>query len=84
MALLFRQSLPEVLGAPGDGVLMGAFVGHLRQAVQNSLGRVKVGEPLGQVHSVILQRDPGHPADDGVGKAGSAGGEGLGHSGSTP
>ena len=84
MALLFRQRLPEVLSAPGDGVLVGAFVGHLRQTVQNGLGRVKVGEALGQVHGVVLQGDPGHPADDGVGKAGGTGGERLGHSGSTP
>ena len=84
VALLFRQRLPEVLGTPGDGVLVGAFMGYLRQTVQNGLGRVKVGEALGQVYSVVLQGDPSHTADDGVGKAGGTGGEGLGHSGSTP
>ena len=79
MALLFGQRLPEVLGAPGDGVLVGAFVGHLGQPVQNGLGRVKVREPLGQVHGAVLQRHPGHAPDHGISEAGGTGGEGTGH-----
>lgn len=84
MALFLRQRLPEVLGAPGDGVLVGTLMGHLGQPVQDGLGRVEVGEALGQVHSVILQRNPGHPPDHGIGEAGGALGQRLGHKGSTP
>ena len=30
---------------------MGPLVGHLGQPVQDRLGRIEVGEPLGQVHA---------------------------------
>ena len=79
MGLLAGQCLPEVLGAPGDGVLMGPLVGHLGQPVQDRLGRIEVGEPLGQVHGAVFQGDAGHPPDHGIGEAGGALGKRLGH-----
>ena len=74
-ALLAGQGLAEVLRAPGDGILMGAVMGHPGQGVQKWRGRVEVREPLGQVHRAVLEGDAGHPADDGIGKAGGALGE---------
>ena len=68
LGLLSRQGFAEVLCAPGDGVLMEVLMGHLRQPVQNLLGRLEVGKALGQVDGVVLERDPSHPADDGIGK----------------
>ncbi len=77
--LFFGQGLPEVLGAPGDGVLVGAGEGHLRQTVSDLLRRGEVGETLGEVHRVVFHGDAGHPADDGIGKAACAVREGLRH-----
>ena len=77
--LFSGQGLPEVLGAPGDGILVGTLMGHLGQPVQDLLGRVKVGKSLGQVHGAVFQGDPGHPPDHGIGKISSALGQGLGH-----
>ena len=79
--LLFGQGLPEVLGTPGDGVLMGAGVGHFRQAVQDRLGGIKVRESLGEVDCAVFQGHAGHPPDHGVGEAGGALGQRLGHEG---
>ena len=45
-----------------------AVVGDLGQAVQNSLGRVKVRESLGQVDRAVLIGDAGHPPDDRIRK----------------
>ena len=67
-ALLFGQRLAEVLRAPGDGILVEILVGDLGQAVQNSLGRVKVRESLGQVDRAVLVGDAGHPPDDRIRK----------------
>ena len=47
-AVLVRQGLPQVLGSIGDGVLVGALIGHLGQAVQQGTGRVEVGVALGR------------------------------------
>ena len=74
-ALLAGQGFAKILRAPGDGVLVGPFVGHPGQGVQKWRGRVEVREPLGQVHRAILEGDAGHPADDGIGEAGGAPGE---------
>ena len=79
MRLLFSQGLPEVLGAPGDGVLVRPLVGHLGQSVQNFFGRVKVRESLGQIHGAVFHGDAGHPADDGIGKVGGTLRQRLGH-----
>ena len=72
VGLLGGQRFPEVLRAPGDGILVIVLIGYLRQPVENGLGRFKVREPLRQIYRIVLQRDPRHPADDGIGKAGSA------------
>ena len=69
VGLLLRQRLAEVLRAPGDGVLMIVLVGDLREAVEDGLGRVEVGEALGKIHCAVLVGDTGHAADDGIGKA---------------
>ena len=68
-ALLGGERLAEVLRAPGEGVLVRALVGDLRQAVEELLGRVKVGETLGKVDGAVLERHAGHAADDRVGEA---------------
>ena len=52
--LLRGQRLPEALGAPGDGILVKVLIGDLRKTVHQFLGRVKVGEALGEVHGVVL------------------------------
>ena len=44
--LLFRQRFPEVLCSPCDGILVIVFFGHLRQAVENLLRRIKIRETL--------------------------------------
>ena len=67
-ARLFRQCFAKILGAEGHGVLVRAFVSRLSQRVQQFLRRVKIREPLRQIDGVILVVDPGHAADDGVGK----------------
>ena len=77
--LLAGQGLSEVLGPPGDGVLMGALPGHLGQPFQDRLGRLEVGEALGQVHRAVLQGDAGHPPDHGIGETGGAFRKRLGH-----
>ena len=48
---------------------MIVLVGDLREAVEDGLGRVKVGEALGKIHRAVLVGDTGHAADDGIGKA---------------
>ena len=68
-ALLGGERLAEVLRTPGEGVLVRPLVGHLRQAVEQGLGRVEVGEALGEVHGAVLERHTRHAADDRVGKA---------------
>ena len=68
-ALLGGERLTEVLRAPGEGVLVRALVGDLRQAVEELLGRVEVGETLGEVDGAVLERHAGHAADDRVGEA---------------
>ena len=72
IGLLGGQRFPEVLRAPGDGILVIVLIGYLRQPVENGLGRFKIREALRQIYRIVLQRDPRHPADDGIGKAGSA------------
>ena len=66
--VLVRQGLPQVFGPVGDGVLVGALIGHLGQAVQHGLGGIEVGKSLGQVDGSVLVADPGHAPDDGVGE----------------
>ena len=75
-ALLAGQCFPEILGTPGDGILVGSLVGHFCQTVHNGLGRIKIREALREVHRVILHGDAGHAADDGIGKAFGAVGKG--------
>ena len=58
---------------------MGALPGHLGQPFQDRLGRVEVGEALGQVHRAVLQGDAGHPPDHGIGETGGAFRKRLGH-----
>ena len=48
---------------------MEVLVGDLREAVEDGLGRVEVGEALGKIHRAVLVGDTGHAADDGIGKA---------------
>ena len=67
--LLPGQGLTEVLRSKGDGILMGAGVGRFGQSVHDLLGRVKVRKALGQIDGPVLVADPGHAADDRVGKA---------------
>ena len=66
LRLLFGQRLPQILRAPGDGVLMHVLVLHLAEAVQDGLRRIKIREALGQVDGPELVGDPGHPPDHGV------------------
>ena len=80
--LLFGQGLPKVLGTPGHGVLVGAGVGHLCQTVQDRLRGIEVGKALGEIHRAVFQGDAGHPPDHGVGEAGGALRQRLGHGGS--
>ena len=70
--LLGRQRLPEILGAPRDGVLVIVLIGHLRQPVKYLFGRFKIRKTLRQVHRAVLKRDPCHSADHRIGKAGSS------------
>ena len=42
----FCQRFPEILGAPGNGILVVVFMGHLRQPVEDFLRRVKIGKTL--------------------------------------
>ena len=48
---------------------MIVLVGDLREAVEDGLRRVEVGEALGKIHRAVLVGDTGHAADDGIGKA---------------
>ena len=70
--LLGGQRLPEILCAPGDGILVIAFVGRLSQTVKDLLGRFKIRKALRQVYRIVLKGYARHPANDGVGKAGSS------------
>ena len=70
--LLCRQGLPEVLGPPGDRILVEVLLADLCQPVQDSPGRLKVREALGEVHRAVLIRNAGHAADYRVGKTGGA------------
>ena len=70
--LFLRQGLPEILGPPGDGVLVKVLPADLRQPVQNGPGRVEVREALGEVHRAVLVGNAGHAPDDRVGEAGGA------------
>ena len=65
-ALLGGKRGAKVGGAPGDGVLVWAGVGHLGEAVGDLRGRVEVREALGQVDGVILHGHARHAADHGV------------------
>ena len=56
---------------------MKVLPGDLRQPVQDGLGRVEVGEALGEVDRAVLVGDAGHAADHRVGEAGGAGGKTL-------
>ena len=76
-ALFLSQRLPEVLSAPGDGVLVDVLPGNLGQTVEDLLRRVEVREALGQVHRAVFVGDAGHAADDGVGKGIGALGQGF-------
>ena len=67
--LLGSQRLPEVLGTPGNGILVEVLVGHLRQPVCDGLRRVKVREALREVHGAVLHGHPGHAADHRIGEA---------------
>ena len=75
--LLGRQRLPEVFCAPGDGILVKILMGDLRQPLQDGLRRVKIRKALRKIDGAVLGGDPGHPADDGIGKDRSAAGKGL-------
>ena len=59
---------------PGDGILMGALLSHLGQAVGKLPGRIKIRETLGEIHRAILQGHPGHAADYRISKAGGTAG----------
>ena len=72
MGLLCRQGLPEVLGSPGDGVLVEILPADLRQPVQDGPGRVEVREALGEIHRAVLVGNAGHAPDHRVGEAGGA------------
>ena len=61
--LFFRQGLAEIGRTPGDGILMGALLSHLGQAVGKLPGRIKIRETLGEIHRAILLGYPGHAAD---------------------
>ena len=52
---------------------MIVLVGDLREAVEDGLGRVEVGEALGKIHRAVLVGDTGHAADDGIGKSSRCG-----------
>ena len=70
--LFAGQSLAEILGAEGDGILVGPLVGHPGQGVQNFGRGVKIREPLGEIDGSIFIADPGHPADDRIRKSSNA------------
>ena len=65
---LAGQCFAEILGSPGEGILMRFFGSDSRQRIGNLPGRLEVRESLGKVDGVILIGYPGHPADDGIGK----------------
>jgi len=62
--LLGRQSLPEIAGAPSDGILMRPLRSGVHDRFQECGGWIKVGETLGQVDPSVLVVDKCHPADD--------------------
>lgn len=68
MLLFTADGFTEILGAPGDGVLVRAFCGYLAQAVGDCLWRCKIGEALGEIDRIVLIGDAGHAADDGIGE----------------
>ena len=68
--ILLGDAAPQVGRAEGDGILvLLAAGGHLPHGLQQDLGRIKVGEALGQVDAAGgLVADAGHAADNGIGK----------------
>ena len=73
MALLFGDPLPEILGAPGDGILVIVLPGDLLQPLQDLMRRIKVRKSLREVHGAVAVGDPGHTADHRVCKSRRAG-----------
>jgi hypothetical protein len=67
-AALFAHGAAEIRRAHRDRVLVRAGVADHLEPVHERLGRVEVGEALGEVDGVVRNRDAGHPADDGVGE----------------
>src|SRR5680860_201945 len=61
--LLGRQSLPEVQGTPGNGILMRSLRCGPRGRFKKLCGRVKVRETLGEVNPTVLVVDKRHPPD---------------------
>ena len=70
MLLLCRQGLPEILCAPGQCILMRAFLRRLRQSVRNSLRRIEIRETLGQINRPVPVGYSRHPADHRIRKSG--------------
>ena len=47
LSLLFSQSITEILGSEGDGILMRSDIGCLRQRIPHFLRRIKIRKSLG-------------------------------------
>gem|GEM_PF-4015562 len=67
-ALLGRQGFPEIVGAPGNRILVRSLGGGHGRRLRQVPGRVKVGGTLREVDPSVLVINAGHPADDGVGE----------------
>lgn len=67
-ALFTSQSLAELGCAPSHGVLVAILVDGIVSGDEQFSGRVKIGESLGEVDSLILIGNTGHFTNDRFGK----------------
>ena len=65
---LAGDGVAQVLGSPGDGVLIDVGGDRFLRGALDFGGRGKIREALRQIDGVILHRLPRHLADHGLGK----------------
>jgi hypothetical protein len=59
----FDNSVAQRLGAPGDRILIDIVGNSLSSGFLYLLRRSEIWETLGQIHGVVLHRQPRHFAD---------------------
>ena len=69
MALLPGDRLSQILGTPGNGILVIVFSRHFTEPLQDFFRRVKIRKALGKIDRTVLIGDPRHAPNHGIGKS---------------